>query len=354
MTALQAALTVLRQAGEALRFDEITRRMLAAGLWATAGKTPEATVHARLAVDIQEQGAASAFQRTAKGTFALREWALPEYVPKHAAKESDPAGVEPSAPAPMPVPIVPPEPPKRQTLSFTDAAEQILETHGGRQPMHYRDLTVAALEAGLVSTAGKTPEATLYAQVLTETKRRTRRGEQARFVMHGKGYIGLARWMGQGLAFQIEQHNRTVGKRLHDRIRRMDPVGFEQLIAELLAALGFEEVTVTARSGDGGIDVRGTLVVGEVIRTRMAVQAKRWKQNIQAPIVQQVRGSLGTHEQGLIITVSDFSKGAREEAERPDAVPVGLMNGEQLVRLLIENDIGVSRLSHDILELGEE
>ena len=59
---------------------------------------------------------------------------------------------------------------------------------------------------------------------------------------------------------------------------------------------------VTGRSGDGGIDVRGTLVFGDVIRTRMAVQAKRWRGNAQAPIVQQVRGSLGTHDQRLIIT----------------------------------------------------
>jgi restriction system protein len=35
---------------------------------------------------------------------------------------------------------------------------------------------------------------------------------------------------------------------------------------------------------------------------------------VQAPVVQQVRGSLGAHEQGLIITTSDFSTGARSEA----------------------------------------
>ena len=66
---------------------------------------------------------------------------------------------------------------------------------------------------------------------------------------------------------------------------------------------------MTPASGDGGIDVRGTLVVGDVIRTRMAVQVKRWKRNVQAPTVQQVRGSLGTHEQGLIVTTSDFRQG---------------------------------------------
>lgn len=69
--------------------------------------------------------------------------------------------------------------------------------------------------------------------------------------------------------------------------------------------------------------------------------------------MQQVRGSLGAHEQGLIITTSDFSPGARSEAARPDAVPVALMNGEQLVTLLIEHDIGVRRANYDLIELGE-
>jgi restriction endonuclease Mrr len=44
----------------------------------------------------------------------------------------------------------------------------------------------------------------------------------------------------------------------------------------------------------------------------------------------------------------------RAEAERPNAVPVALMNGEQLVRLLVENDIGVHRTSYDLIELGEK
>lgn len=89
----------------------------------------------------------------------------------------------------------------------------------------------------------------------------------------------------------------------------MEAREFEELVGKLLTRLGFDEVEVTQLSRNGGIDVRGRLVVGDVIRTRMAVQVKKWAKNIQAPIVQQVRGSLGAHEQGLIITTSDFSKG---------------------------------------------
>jgi restriction system protein len=72
---------------------------------------------------------------------------------------------------------------------------------------------------------------------------------------------------------------------------------------------------------------------------------------VQAPQVQQVRGSLGAHEQGLIITTSGFSKGAQAEATRPDALPVALMNGEQLVALMVEHEVGCSRRAHDILEV---
>ncbi len=51
---------------------------------------------------------------------------------------------------------------------------------------------------------------------------------------------------------------------------------------------------------------------------------------------------------------SDFSKGAKDEAERADATAVGLMNGEQLVPPLVENEIGVRRTPLELIGLGEK
>lgn len=345
MKSLDAAEQVLSEAGLPLHYGAITKEILARGLWQTTGKTPKATVAANLSVDIQRHGPESRFERVGQGVYALRAWDLPaEDTPK-----PGPA-VQPDSEEPPPAP--PAQPPT--TLSFTNAAELVLQKYAGKKPMHYRDITDKILELGLVHTEGQTPEATLYASIGSEIERNLKRGEAPRFVMHGKGYVGLRKWMGEGLAFQIEQHNAEVRKKLLARLRKMPWQDFETLVARLFVAMGFE-VTKTQPQGDGGIDVRGTLVVGDVIRTRMAVQVKRRKGNIniQAPVVQQVRGSLGAHEQGLIITTSDFSKGAVTEAERPDATPVALMNGEQLVALLIENDIGIQRASHDLIELEE-
>ena len=338
-TALDAIRRVLSEAKEPLHYREITRRILGQGYWQTDGKTPEATISAQLTTSINRHGNGSPFRRVGRGTFELNA----NGAATTTRTDRPPQGRTTAGAATR----------ARRTLTFTDAAEHVLRHFGNRQPMHYHEITANALEQGLLNTSGLTPDATMYAQIIQENQRRSRRGERPRFERYGKGMVGLSAWHGVGLAYQIEEHNRDIRRKLHKELQKMPPEAFEDLIGRLLAEIGFEEVEVTARQGDGGIDVRGTLVVGEVIRTRMPVQVKRWKSNVQAPTVQQVRGSLGAHEQGLIITTSDFSSGARTEAERPDAVPVALMNGEQLISLLVENEIGVAKKSYELIELGE-
>ncbi len=95
---------------------------------------------------------------------------------------------------------------------------------------------------------------------------------------------------------------------------------------------------------------------GDVVRIKMAVHVKKWKLKKQhpSPVVQQARGSLGAHEQGLIITTNNFSAGSIKESAQPDKAPITLINGEQLVMLLMEHRIGVHRSTPDLLEIDEE
>ncbi|MRR07660.1 MAG: restriction endonuclease [Deltaproteobacteria bacterium] len=341
MSVLSAAIEILKKDGSHLHAKDLANQMIAEGLWKSDGKTPAATVSARLYSDIKNNGDKSPFKKVGPQIFALRDSTFKtndtEVIPPAVEETTTPSAVNAG-------------------FSFTDCAQKVLEQFGGKNPMHYKELTEKALQKGWLVTGGKTPEATMYAQVITEIKRQQKRGERPRFVQHGRGYVGLSQWMGRGLAFQIEQHNHQVRKTLRERLLAMKPGEFEELISQLLAEMGFEMVEVTKLSGDGGIDIRGTLVVGDVVRIKMAVQVKKWKlkNNILAPVVQQVRGSLGAHEQGLIITTSDFSAGAIKEAAQPDKTPIALMNGEQLVMLLMEHGIGVHRSTPDLFELGEE
>jgi len=341
MNMLKAIEEVLKSAQKPLSCEEIADRLIKGGLWKTSGKTPAATVGARLYTDIKKKGEASLFIKTSPQTFALRD-----SIKELSKKE----------PAPAP-PIAEPKPASGSGgLSFTDCAVKVLKQFGGKKPMHYKEITEKALENGWLVTGGKTPEASMYAQVITEIKRKQKRGEHSRFVQHGRGIVGLSEWVGYGVALQIEKQNHLVRKALRDRLLALKPAEFESIVSLLLAEMGLEMVEVTKFSGDGGIDVRGILVVGDVIRIKMAIQVKRWKigNNIQAPVVQQVRGSLGAHEHGLIITTSNFSEGAKMEATQPDKTAIALMDGEQLVKLLMEHGIGVHRSTPDLFEIDEE
>jgi restriction system protein len=237
-------------------------------------------------------------------------------------------------------------------LSFLNAAAHILGRESNARGLHYRAITDIALEENLIATSGLTPEATMSAQLGSEIARSTASGKPARFKKIGRGIYMLAGSISSTLEQEVERHNRLVRDQLLAAIRRKDPGEFEAIIAALLEKLGFEDVQKTSYSNDGGIDVFGNLVVGGVIRTRMAVQVKRLSSNIQRPTVQQVRGSLGVHDQGLIITTGGFSKGAIEEAQKPNAVRVALMDAEQLIQQLVEHGIGVEKTPVSILNLA--
>ena len=73
MSVKEAAIQMLRVADGAMSAQEISDRILAEGLWQTSGKTPHATVAARLYSDIKKHGDASPFVQVGKNMFGLRD-----------------------------------------------------------------------------------------------------------------------------------------------------------------------------------------------------------------------------------------------------------------------------------------
>jgi HJR/Mrr/RecB family endonuclease len=240
-------------------------------------------------------------------------------------------------------------------VNLADAVEAILREHGDGRPMHYRGITDLALEAGLLSRRGLTPEASLNSAIVTDIARRANAGEDERFVSFGRGLYGLANHRSVSVLEEaVRRNNAEVRERLRQELREMDPFAFEDLVALLLEALGFVDVEVTARSGDGGVDVRGALAVGGITNVKTAIQVKRWAKNVPGKTVRELRGGLSPHERGLIITTSDFTRDAKTEADTADRMPISLVNGEKLVALLIEHGIGVVLTEARILRLDPQ
>ena len=220
--------------------------------------------------------------------------------------------------------------------------------------MSAREITSAALESGLVETEGQTPEVTMAAQIYVDIKRNRKTG----FQKVGKGLFTLKKKADsiESPAVLLDQQNRRVRKDLRERLFAVDPFQFEFLIADLLQKIGFENIEVTARSGDKGIDIVANLTVGGVTNVKTVVQVKRYKSanRISGSVVRELRGAAEVDQRGLVITTSEFQKSARDEAMAPNKMPVSLINGAELVDLMVRYEVGVKKEAATILSIDTE
>jgi len=124
-----------------------------------------------------------------------------------------------------------------------------------------------------------------------------------------------------------------------EQVLELDDKEFEILVGHLLTALGFEGSEVTGKTGDGGVDATGELNVANLAKVKVFVQAKRYKlgSKVAASVVKQLRQAIPFGGQGAFITTADFQGAAAEVALEVGFPRIGLINGRQLVDLLIEH-----------------
>ena len=130
--------------------------------------------------------------------------------------------------------------------------------------------------------------------------------------------------------------------RLVEILRGLTPVGFEEFTARVLRHIGFESVSVTQATRDGGVDGEGYLRINRFVRTKIMFQCKRYEGTVGPDRVQAFRGAIhGRAERGIILTTGTFTSGAKNEAARDNATPIQLVDIDGLVDLLIEEGLGV-------------
>ena len=124
-----------------------------------------------------------------------------------------------------------------------------------------------------------------------------------------------------------------------DQILTLTNKEFEILVGHLLTALGFEGSEVVGKTGDGGVDATGELNIANLAKVKVFVQAKRYKvgTKISASVVRQLRAAIPRDGQGAFITTAGFQNAAFDVALDPNFPRIGLINGSQLVDLLVEH-----------------
>jgi restriction system protein len=152
----------------------------------------------------------------------------------------------------------------------------------------------------------------------------------------------------------------TLRRDLLERIAQNSPAFFEQLIVDLLVAMGYGGTHKNAakqlgRSGDGGVD--GVINEDRLGLDRVYVQAKRYAQGttIGRPDVQGFVGSLvglGATK-GVFVTTSAFSSGAIDFVKHLSQRVI-LLDGQTMADLMIEHGVGVRTAQAIVLRRLDE
>ena len=125
---------------------------------------------------------------------------------------------------------------------------------------------------------------------------------------------------------------------LLDVLKSLSPNGFERISQRLLRESGFQEVRVTGKTGDGGIDGYGILQVNPLVSFNVLFQCKRFKGSVGSGVIRDFRGAmLGRADKGIIITTGTFTA----EARRDGAPPVELVDGDKLVDMFQKLELGL-------------
>ena len=139
----------------------------------------------------------------------------------------------------------------------------------------------------------------------------------------------------------------SLASELLERTKKCSYRFFENLVVALLLAMGYggsrkDAGSAIGKSGDGGID--GVIKEDKLGLDTIYIQAKRWDSTVERPIVQAFAGSLMGQKahKGIIITTSRFSNDAITYAKNIEKKIV-LIDGNDLVQLMIDYDIGVSQ-----------
>jgi len=131
-------------------------------------------------------------------------------------------------------------------------------------------------------------------------------------------------------------------KELLNLLQSLPPEGFERICQRLLRESGFQQVKVTGKTGDGGIDGHGILEINPLVSFKVIFQCKRYQGTVSASQVRDFRGAMmGRADKGIIITTGRFSLEAKGEAVRDGVPPIELVDGEKMIDMFENIELGL-------------
>lgn len=141
---------------------------------------------------------------------------------------------------------------------------------------------------------------------------------------------------------------------------------FEVFLQHFLIKIGLDDVKVTQKSKDGGIDLTavryGITNFSDLDSVKYIIQAKCKKptSSIGSPEIDALRGNMMDGEKGLLVSTCKYTKDAFAKAENNQykSRPIVLIDGKTLINTCIEHEFGFDFIPkinrNDIIAMSKE
>lgn len=416
MTFYEAALRVLEGAGKPLTVQEITQQSVSQSLLSHVGKMPEQTMLSRLAA-MARRNRDRKIIVTAKDTFALVDWGIPEDAAALAVTGVPEPNPEEDLPPYRPVERHP-EPRsenvraagrgekrrrrdededdrrrgKRRYPPMPEVCFEILSEQP--EAMKPADLLEKARSRELVSE--ECSEQMLLTALLEDNQRRIDAGRRPQFILvKDTGEIALERagapseapplelqaafaaLLGIPLengrpvlprlgapaeavseaASQLRQSakdaRRQIAQKLRRRLSELESFGFEKACVKMLHGHGFKELKVAKRNNLGPL-LTARKREGS-IEFRYAIRLVKGTPSIDRKAIQDLRRDMGHYaaQVGLLLSCGDVRGDARNEAQAPGPLAM-VWSGDALADKFLDAKAGVSVQVVELFDLDEQ
>lgn len=141
---------------------------------------------------------------------------------------------------------------------------------------------------------------------------------------------------GKQVAVTYEQAEEQAWAEIEAHLRAMPPYEFQDLVADLLRAMGYHVGWVAPPGKDGGVDILAWTDPLGTRPPRIKVQVKRLASSVSVGDLRAFMAVLSDEDVGLFVTTGTFTADARAEARNQASRRVTLIDLERLVELWTE------------------
>jgi restriction system protein len=123
---------------------------------------------------------------------------------------------------------------------------------------------------------------------------------------------------------------------IEEYLEAMHPYDFQNLVGDLLRAMGYFVEWIAPPGSDGGVDIIAHTDPLGTQGPRIKVQVKRQQETASKSDLQKFVANIGQHDSGIFVCTGGFKKTAAEYARGLETRRLTLIDVDRLVKLWIE------------------